>query len=93
MAKAPASKQVLSLAQGIVHWAPPPAATALASKLLAAGQGVHGYGLAGVGLAIECFASILQCALCQMCNQVMHRSRAFASAQVACLLDQWLRGA
>lgn len=47
MAKAPASKQVLSLAQGIVHWAPPPAATALASKLLAAGEGVHGYGLAG----------------------------------------------
>lgn len=48
MAKAPASKQVLSLAQGIVHWAPPPAATALASKLLAAGEGVHGYGLAGI---------------------------------------------
>lgn len=47
MAKAPASKQVLSLAQGIVHWAPPPAATALASKMLAAGEGVHGYGLAG----------------------------------------------
>lgn len=46
MAKAPASKQVLSLAQGIVHWAPPPAATALASKMLAAGEGVHGYGLA-----------------------------------------------
>jgi hypothetical protein len=47
MAKVPASKQVLSLAQGIVHWAPPPAATALASKMLAAGEGVHGYGLAG----------------------------------------------
>jgi hypothetical protein len=49
-----------------VHWAPPPAATALASKLLAAGQGVHGYGLAGVGLAIEClrrFYSVL-CAKC-----------------------------
>lgn len=45
ISKAPASKPVLSLAQGIVHWQPPPAATALAGRVLAAGDGIHGYGL------------------------------------------------
>eukprot|EP00878_Enallax_costatus_P016901 GHUV01017742.1.p1 GENE.GHUV01017742.1~~GHUV01017742.1.p1 ORF type:complete len:450 (+),score=122.28 GHUV01017742.1:1027-2376(+) len=45
MATVPAGKQVLSLAQGIVHWQPPPAALELASKLLhSRSAGVHGYG-------------------------------------------------
>jgi len=45
MAKAPASKQVMSLAQGIVHWQPPPAAMQAAGELLAAGEAsINGYG-------------------------------------------------
>jgi DNA-binding transcriptional MocR family regulator len=45
MAKAPPSKQVMSLAQGIVHWQPPPAALEVAAQLVAAGHaGIHGYG-------------------------------------------------
>lgn len=45
MAAAPPGRQVLSLAQGIVHWGPPPAATEAATRLLAAGgPTVHGYG-------------------------------------------------
>jgi aspartate/methionine/tyrosine aminotransferase len=55
MARAPPSKQVLSLAQGIVHWAPPPAALQAAARLLsppspadaashAGAQQVNGYG-------------------------------------------------
>jgi DNA-binding transcriptional MocR family regulator len=45
MARAPPSKQVMSLAQGIVHWQPPPAALEVAAQLVAAGvAGVHGYG-------------------------------------------------
>lgn len=45
MARAPPSKQVMSLAQGIVHWQPPPAAMEAAGQLLAAGDAsVNGYG-------------------------------------------------
>ncbi|KAF8066353.1 ISS1 [Scenedesmus sp. PABB004] len=45
MARAPPGRPVLSLAQGIVHWQPPPAAAARAAELLAAGgPAVHGYG-------------------------------------------------
>eukprot|EP00775_Hariotina_reticulata_P011561 gene11559-11705_t len=45
IARAPPSKQVLSLAQGIVHWQPPPAATQLAGQLLNVGEpSIHGYG-------------------------------------------------
>lgn len=45
MAQAPPSKQVMSLAQGIVHWQPPPAAMAAAADLLAAGgPAVNRYG-------------------------------------------------
>ena len=39
MSQAPSDKQVLSLAQGVVHWHPPPAATAVASQLMAAAEG------------------------------------------------------
>lgn len=43
MAQAPPGKQVLSLAQGVVHWRPPPAATAAAAELMAAAGegGIH----------------------------------------------------
>jgi len=45
IARAPPGKQVLSLAQGIVHWQPPPAATQLAGQLLSMGDpSIHGYG-------------------------------------------------
>lgn len=45
MARAPPSKQVLSLAQGIVHWQPPPAALEVAARLMAQGDpSIHGYG-------------------------------------------------
>jgi aspartate/methionine/tyrosine aminotransferase len=46
MARAPPSKQVMSLAQGIVHWQPPPAAMAAAAELLGSADGVsiNGYG-------------------------------------------------
>lgn len=52
MARAPPSKQVMSLAQGIVHWQPPPAAMEAAAQLLstaasAAGgdaASINGYG-------------------------------------------------
>lgn len=38
MARAPAGEQVLSLAQGNVHWQPPPAALEVASRLLQDGD-------------------------------------------------------
>lgn len=45
IAAAPPGRQVLSLAQGVVHWPPPPAALQVAGQLLAANDAsVHLYG-------------------------------------------------
>ncbi|WIA39771.1 hypothetical protein OEZ86_005827 [Tetradesmus obliquus] len=45
MSQAPPGKDVLSLAQGVVHWRPPPAATAAAAALLAAEADQAGSGI------------------------------------------------
>ncbi|KAF6259878.1 pyridoxal phosphate-dependent transferase [Scenedesmus sp. NREL 46B-D3] len=52
MSQAPPGKDVLSLAQGVVHWRPPPAATAAAAALLAseAVQAGSGAGSASGGM-------------------------------------------
>lgn len=82
MARAPAGEQVLSLAQGIVHWQPPPAALEVASRLLQDGDAgdiwlqdiierVYIYYYNALALSVSLHQA---CHVCQQATQCNHTS-------------------